>query len=159
MTIEKTCPCGSKINYWQCCGHFIEQNHFPQTAEALMRSRYSAYSQAKMEYIQQTMLGEPLQQFELREAKHFAEQSDWQGLTILATRLGQECDEIGQVEFIARYQLMGKPEIMHELSEFRKIEGRWYYTAGKPGTIKMGRNNACFCGSGKKYKKCCAALL
>jgi len=159
MNTEKTCPCGSKIHYWQCCGQFIEQKHFPPTAEALMRSRYSAYSQVKIEYIQQTMLGEALQQFNFAEAKRFAEQADWQGLTVLATHLGQESDAIGQVEFIARYQWEGKPAIIHELSEFRKLEGRWYYTTGKPGLIKRERNEPCFCDSGKKYKKCCMGLL
>jgi SEC-C motif-containing protein len=155
MHSQKNCPCGSKITYLQCCGAFIEQGALPKTAEALMRSRYSAYSQAKIKYIQQTMLGQALQDFNFADAKHFAEQADWQDLTVVATQLGQIGDTIGYVEFVARYKMVDKQAQIHELSEFHKIDNRWYYMAGKAGKIRPGRNEPCWCGSGKKYKKCC----
>lgn len=137
MNNEKNCPCGSKNDYWQCCGAFIERQQLPQTAEALMRSRYTAYSQAKINYIQQTMLGEALQGFDPLEAEQFAKKANWQGLTVIRSLQGQANDDMGYVEFIARYQLNGQPQVIHELSEFRYINGRWYYVTGKPLAVSV----------------------
>ena len=53
-------------------------------------------------------------------------------------------------------------DLHHEVSVFKKINNEWKYVAGEviPTTItrvgaKVGRNDPCPCGSGKKYKQCC----
>ena len=81
---------------------------------------------------------------------------------ILKTEKGQETDTEGTVEFIANYILEGKEQRHHELSEFRKDKDFWYFVDGKTiqSTVrrtepKIGRNDPCPCGSGKKFKKCC----
>ena len=71
-------------------------------------------------------------------------------------------DSEGQVEFIARYAMDGTEHVHREKSQFRRIDGRWYFSNGqKVGATtirnegpKIGRNDPCSCGSGKKYKKC-----
>ena len=82
------------------------------------------------------------------------------GLEIVAAKGGPD-DSEGQVEFIARFREKGVKKAHHELAEFKKEAGRWYFTDGKSApqrplvSAKVGRNDPCSCGSGKKYKKCC----
>ena len=45
MTAPQTCPCSSGQTYNDCCAPFHRHESLPQTAEQLMRSRYSAYVQ------------------------------------------------------------------------------------------------------------------
>jgi SEC-C motif-containing protein len=62
------------------------------------------------------------------------------------------------VEFKVHYQEAGAPLILHEKSRFIKEEGKWFYLNGTVMpriSVKIGRNEPCPCGSGKKYKKCC----
>jgi SEC-C motif-containing protein len=68
------------------------------------------------------------------------------------------------VEFVARYKFRGKAFAHHELASFRIHEGRWMYVDGimnprppQRTADKVGRNDPCPCGSGKKFKKCCGA--
>ena len=78
---------------------------------------------------------------------------------------GGKEDDRGVVEFIARYKQKGVEHRHHERSRFARGEdGRWMYLDGdtvKPPPVlrgeKVGRNQPCPCGSGKKYKKCCGA--
>jgi SEC-C motif-containing protein len=66
------------------------------------------------------------------------------------------------VEFIAKYAIDGNDFKHHERATFRRIDGDWFYMDGdmvKPKPVvrdkpKVGRNEPCPCGSGKKYKKC-----
>ena len=67
-------------------------------------------------------------------------------------------DGEGFVEFKAYSQHNGIEQVMHERSRFLKEEGLWYYVDGhfpEEAAQKVGRNDPCFCGSGKKFKKCC----
>jgi SEC-C motif domain protein len=144
------CPCGLQANYSDCCGRFIEEGEFPETAEQLMRSRYAAYSQANIDYIAQTMRGPALNDFNPEQAKAWAEQVEWLGLAVTDH---QEQGDHATVSFIARFFAGGQRQNMIEKSEFQKTEGRWYYVDGEQPS--PGRNDACPCGSGKKYKKCC----
>ncbi|WOG30411.1 YchJ family metal-binding protein [Endozoicomonas sp. 8E] len=49
----------------------------------------------------------------------------------------------------------GREEAHHERSDFIREQGRWYFIYPDIPTSLPGRNEACLCGSGKKYKKCC----
>ena len=159
-----TCPCGSGKTYADCCEPFISGQALPQTAEQLMRSRYSAYANVNMDYLHETLHPDHRQDHDREAARKWAEESDWLGLTIIATEQGQAGDDAGSVEFRASYREKGRNHVLHEISQFQKLEGRWYYVDGqhpKPATVrkdqKVGRNDPCPCGSGKKYKKCCGA--
>lgn len=150
------CPCGSKQKYEKCCGHFIEdEKNYPNTAEKLMRSRYVAYTQSKIDYIQKTMRGKPAEDFNVPNVQQWAKQCEWLPLNVMKT---WEEGEKHFVEFSTGYAFNGVKEHMHEISEFQRADdGRLYYLDGE--SIKLSRNDPCFCGSGKKLKKCCLQAL
>ncbi|MGA2654830.1 MAG: YchJ family protein [Gammaproteobacteria bacterium] len=147
------CPCQSQKSYAQCCEPFITGNARPQTPEQLMRSRYTAYTQANTDYIVATMQGKPLEGYDKEASKKWAQSVKWLGLEVIDAPKPQA--KKGFVEFIASYEENGEVKNIHERSEFARIGGgtRWYYVAGQ--TPKVERNALCPCGSGKKYKKCC----
>lgn len=160
---QSPCPCGTGQTYSKCCGAF-HAGAKPDTAEKLMRSRYAAYVVGKIPYIAETNDPETGGDFDAESAEAWSKQSQWLGLEIIATREGSFGDATGEVEFKARYKVDGKEEIHHEVSLFRfdSKKEKWYYRDGKtirePATRtepKVGRNDPCSCGSGKKYKKCC----
>ncbi|MFC7781053.1 YchJ family protein [Legionella taurinensis] len=155
------CPCGSLKDYKQCCGLYLEQSQRPPTPEALMRSRYTAYTQANMTYIKNTMKGEPLLGFHEHEVAQWAAKVDWLGLQVVNCTLDSDNPDRGYVEFLASLRDGGKLQAIHERSEFIRAEGQWFYTAAhKPLYAKpqhkraISRNAPCPCGSQKKYKNC-----
>jgi len=149
------CPCGNGI-FADCCGPLLAGRTAAATPETLMRSRYTAYARGDGDYLLRTWHPSTRpERFELQE------EIRWQGLDILAIAGGGTDDATGQVEFVARYQVHGRLGQLHEKSDFRREEGHWYYVDGselKPPpvtAVKIGRNDPCPCGSGKKYKRCC----
>jgi SEC-C motif-containing protein len=152
---SKPCPCGSQKSYDECCGPFISGKAYPETPEALMRSRYTAFTQANMPYLSSTMTIE----MDEEETRAFAESAEWIGLDVHEAR-----DNI--VEFSAHFVHEGQKQRVHERSVFIQKDGRWLYNGHEhrcsghethqPIRVeKIGRNEPCHCGSGKKYKKCC----
>jgi SEC-C motif-containing protein len=144
------CPCGSLKNSENCCSLFINGKALPHSPEELMRSRYTAYTQANIDYIANTMKGHASLNFNPAEAEAWAKHANWLGLKVLNS---QTLDAKGFVEFIAEYSMNNHTHTLHEISEFHLENGKWYYVDGS--TPKTGRNDPCSCGSGKKYKKCC----
>ena len=83
--------------------------------------------------------------------------------------LEEETPVILQIDFVRLFKQMVeyKAEPLYTLPEWNSIltpeEQKQYYTEQKKShTIirneaKVGRNDPCPCGSGKKYKKCCGA--
>jgi len=158
------CPCGSGLDYSACCEPFIKGESEPETAEKLMRSRYTAYATVNVDYLHASLHPDHQADHDLNAARKWAADSDWLGLEILSTTAGDEGDETGVVEFKASYREKGKVRQLHEISRFQKVNGRWTYVDGempRPKTVRIetrvGRNDPCPCGSGKKYKKCCGA--
>ena len=162
------CACGSAKNLNDCCGPYLAGEKMPATAEELMRSRYTAFTKADVEYIKKTLAPESRTDFDENGVREWATKSKWLGLEIVRTEKGGAADTTGVVEFIARYAVAGQTFDHHEIAEFRKeaSNNQWFFVDGKTvepaerGTIvreapKVGRNDACPCGSGKKYKKCC----
>jgi len=163
MKSQSPCPCGSGSPYSSCCGPYLSGTALPETAEKLMRSRYSAYTIHQIDYIEQTNDPRFRDSFDRDAALAWAQESEWMGLEIIATRAGTPGDATGEVEFKARFKREGKEETHHEVSLFTWFskDKRWYYTDGKDileplrAEPKAGRNAPCPCGSGKKFKKCC----
>lgn len=159
MTVE-LCPCGSEVSYADCCAPLIKGVLQADTPERLMRSRYSAYAKAEMDYLYATTHPAHRQGYDHDGTRQWAENSTWLGLEIVESKGGAD-DSSGQVEFIARFSDGETEQAHHELGKFKKHEGRWYFTDGrmvgaKPLiSNKIGRNEPCPCGSGAKYKKCC----
>jgi len=159
------CPCQSGKDYAECCGPIIQGEQPAATAEALMRSRYSAFAKAEPEYLETSLHPDFRSDYDPDATRKWAEQSEWTGLEIVNTEGGTDQDETGIVEFIAAYRQNGRNCSHHERAAFQRQDGIWYYTDGDivpPATVrktgpKVGRNDPCPCGSGKKYKKCCLA--
>ncbi|MET0094083.1 MAG: YchJ family protein [Sedimenticola sp.] len=157
------CPCGSGKVFDSCCGPVLSGEVPAATAEALMRSRYSAFVTGSVDFLTESLHPAHRHDHDAAATRRWAEQSDWLGLEIVSTEAGGEKDEEGKVEFIATFKEKGMVRRHHEMSSFKKDQGRWYYVDGKlvmPETQvhegpKVGRNDPCPCGSGKKYKKCC----
>ena len=157
------CPCGSKSLLEECCGAIIAGAPAP-TAEALMRSRYTAFTLNNFDHIENTHAPEIRKEFNRSAAESVAKNSKWLGLEIREVIAGGVADETGTVEFVTHFLRDGNNFNHHELASFRKEKGNWVYVDGKmnprskPVRVeKVGRNEPCPCGSGKKYKKCCGA--
>ena len=157
------CPCGSGREFETCCGPIIGGEAAP-TAEALMRSRYTAYVKGAVEHIDNSHAPEARDDFNKSEAEEMARSVKWLGLEIRQTTGGGPDDQEGTVEFVASFRQGNERQAHHELATFRKHEGRWAYVDGLPNpkappmrTEKVGRNEPCPCGSDRKFKKCCGA--
>ncbi len=101
-----------------------------------MRSRYTAYVLSESGYLLETW--DP----QTRPAElDFDAAQRWLGLRILRTAAGLETDENGEVEFVARYKVAGRATRLHEISRFRKKDGRWLYVDGIRGNTDSGRRN------------------
>ena len=158
------CPCGSEVDYEACCGPLIAGERSAETAEALLRSRYTAYAQQEVDYLVDTVHPEKREADSRKSVEKWAKNTQWRRLQVLETAGGGPEDTEGTVEFVADYLEKGKNRKHHEIAEFKKEDGRWYFfDAGAPKIEqfvrqgpKVGRNDPCPCGSGKKYKKCCA---
>ena len=96
------------------------------TAEALMRSRYTAYVVEDANYLKETW--HPEYRPDTVEA---GRGQKWLGLKIRRTEAGGVTDDTGLVEFVARFKIDGKGYRLHESSQFVKANGRWYYTTGE----------------------------
>lgn len=121
------CPCGSAADYSDCCAIYHHQpRQTAPTAEALMRSRYSAYVNGLTDYLLQTWHPTTRPMSLVLEPK-----INWLGLSIKHVLAGQAGDSHGSVEFIARSKLNGKASRLHELSQFTFENGRWYYVSGE----------------------------
>lgn len=149
------CPCGRPENYQNCCALYIEQNTNAPNPETLMRSRYTAYYFKHMGYIQKTMRGKPLLNFDPQMPP--PKSLRWIKLLIINSSISSQNSHQGFVEFIAFYLENNQLKSLHERSEFQQIEGLWFYVDGeiKATTPKaLSRNIACPCGSLKKFKNC-----
>lgn len=160
--MSNKCPCGSGIEATQCCTQYISGKKSAPTAEALMRSRYSAYVLKELDYLQKTLSPEALDNNDPDSVREWAEKAEWLGLEIHDIQAGQSGDATGIVEFSAKYAVDGETLIHRERSNFRNQDGTWLYVDGRIVSgppvrkeRKIGRNEPCPCGSGKKYKKCC----
>ena len=125
------CPCGglpTGASYARCCEPALTNERRPATAEALMRSRYTAFALGREDHLFRTW--HPSTRPAVVSADPGAE---WLGLTVHATEAGGESDESGVVEFTARYLAAGRGENLHEVSLFRKRAGRWMYVAAMTG--------------------------
>lgn len=157
------CPCGSGKSYAACCGRYLDGGAWPETAEALMRSRYTAYAAGRYDWLVATT--HPDTRAEVNAAT-LAEQCRgvrWLRLDVETCVAAPEPEAADIVEFHALYELDGAVRQIGERSAFLRKEGRLYYVDGAPlrpaayrrDAPKVGRNDPCPCGSGKKYKKCC----
>jgi SEC-C motif-containing protein len=164
------CPCHSGKSYQDCCEPYLTQAQTAPTPEALMRSRYTAHVLVNVDHLKRTCRGTAAAKFKRADSFRFAKESEWLGLDIVRAYMLSPTK--GVVEFVAHYNdAKGRHDHVQEASEFLLEEGQWYYVGGKSfehhahhhpvaepirhSAPKIGRNDPCSCGSGKKFKKCC----
>lgn len=156
-----TCPCGSGNDYIDCCEPVISGKELAETAEQLMRARYSAHVKVDVDFLYNSTHPDYRENYDHKGTKAWAENSEWHGLEILGTTAGGQEDEEGEVEFVARFRDKEAIRSHHERGKFRRKSEKWLFTEGDMvksppiSVTKIGRNDPCPCGSGKKYKKCC----
>lgn len=156
-----TIPCDDPKALEAYCLPFIRGDKQPATAAELMASRYVAYTLAEVDYILDTHNPAAKDDTDRDATLKWATEASWQGLEIVSTEGGEPGDRDGTVEFIARYRMNDEEVAHHERAFFKRIDGRWYFIDAKQVLKpvrregpKLGRNDPCHCGSGKKLKKC-----
>ena len=162
---QDSCPCGSGAVYGECCGPILEGRTKARTAEALMRARYSAYATGHIPFLKESGTKRVQDEFDEKVSSAWSKAATWHGLTIIRTEKGTEDDTEGIVEFRAKYTANNEYCNHRERASFVKEADGWKFDDGvltgeepeRRETPKVGRNDPCPCGSGKKYKKCCGA--
>ena len=127
MKAKKECPCGSNLPQENCCQKIHTNIHLAKTAEALMRSRYTAYTLADGDYLMQSHFSKTRPIQEKKEIVRWSKSVKWLRLEILNQTRGQENDAIGTVEFKTYFLDKGELDVIHENSQFVKENGHWVY--------------------------------
>ncbi|OCH77252.1 hypothetical protein A6E14_07970 [Vibrio genomosp. F10] len=159
--IMPLCPCGSSLTYAACCEPIHLDHSAAHYPEQLMRARYSAHVLKLVDFVVDTYHPSCLAS-ESKEAITESIHCDWCKLDVTSTQYGKHSDE-GYVSFKAYFNDDTQQYCMQEKSRFIRLNNLWYYIDGvveedpcqKQSAPKIGRNDPCLCGSGKKYKKCC----
>jgi len=140
--------------YADCCQPIHNDHRNAHIPEQLMRARYSAHVVGLVDFVVNTYHPSCNAEND-REAIADSINSDWQRLEVIKSEIGSNENE-GFVHFKAYLQDQGKEFCLEERSRFVRENGLWFYIDGEfPQPVKVGRNDPCPCGSGKKYKKCC----
>ena len=121
------CPCKSRLPYGECCAPYHYGKALPQTAEQLMRSRYSAYFFGRIDYLVDTTHPDKKTPQTRADIVSLADEARWKFLTVLSSSKGQAGDRTGKVEFVAQYYRDGVLLEHHEKSRFRRSRGLWKY--------------------------------
>lgn len=151
--ISPLCPCDSQSLFETCCQPILADHRRAETAEALMRSRYTAFVLKHEQHI--------LASWHPRSRPKALNFDDhpvvWLGLLIHECREGSPDDDAGTVLFTTSYLENGQLCKLREKSRFLKEDGLWFYLRGECEIKKekVERNLPCPCGSGRKFKKCC----
>ncbi len=166
MSERKQCWCGSRKAFSSCCELYLTGAELAPTAEALMRSRYSAFCTRSVDYLIATHHPSVQDANERASLSRNVNSTRWINLLIVKTQKGQRKDKTGQVEFVAAYQPQPLQPIavtvqpsdasqLHENSRFVREKGRWFYVDGDMLPLyQPKRSQSCWCGSGKQYKHC-----
>jgi SEC-C motif-containing protein len=120
------CPCCSGKTYADCCQDYHQYKKFPETAAALMRSRYAAYVLPNGAYLMKTTHPSKQYQHDAVDMEAWGRENTWLKLEIVAAPAANI------VEFKAFYiDNTGQEQLHHEISTFKKHNLRWYYYSSK----------------------------
>lgn len=158
--INLSCPCGAEL-YSECCQPLHLGQKKAETAEQLMRSRYSAFAKHEIDYIVKTTALGQQHALDVQAIADWSKANQWLKLEVIQAQEKLDKNH-AQVEFKAHYadakNADQSVQTHHEVSHFVKHENTWYFldpTTDQQITMKQ----ACICGSGKKFKQCCAQYL
>jgi SEC-C motif-containing protein len=159
---QNPCFCGSGRAFAACCGPILDDDAAARTPEELMRARYSAHCLRKYSFLVVSSHPDHRGEVSEEEISRWASHVTWTGLEVHGATPGASEDE-GLVSFTAHFTLKDTPQELREDARFVREDGRWYYLDGqvygqnpyRREAPRIGRNEPCPCGSGKKFKKCC----
>jgi len=159
---DQPCPCGTGKTFGQCCEPILKQQRPAATAEELMRSRFTAHVAHDDAHLHRSYVKTAREPFVPDEDT--GDRRNWTRLVIHSHDASTK-PYMAYVDFTAYYREGETEQALHEKAEFQKVEGKWLYTRPirqgpapiKSTQAKVGRNDPCPCGSGKKYKQCCLA--
>ena len=124
-----SCYCGNPSTYENCCEPIISGNRQAETAEQLMRARFSAYATAEIDFLHDSLHPDGRAEFDFDATKQWAENSQWLSLNILDSKAGTASDKVGTVDFIATYVDADSKEVRHaERSHFKRVSDQWYFS-------------------------------
>ena len=129
---DARCPCGSGDVLGACCGPVLHGQRRAPTAEALMRSRYTAFAVRDLEHLLRSWHPSTAPARE-ELAASLAEEVRWLRLEILGTEAGGPFDDVGVVEFSAISKGPDGRSVQHERSRFVREDGTWLYLDGELG--------------------------
>jgi len=121
------CYCGNNKTYTACCEVFHLNNGKTETAQQLMRSRYSAFVLANGDYLMATHHSSTRPTSEKKAIVKWAKSVEWIKLEVQETTKGLEKDEEGTVTFNAYFYENSKVDVIHEKSAFVKENNNWKY--------------------------------
>jgi len=161
---NETCPCGSGASFAACCEPIINGTREAETAEELLRARYSSFVTHTIDFIVDSTHTRARKDIDLSFIREWSETSTWRGLEIIDTK--HVNDNKTFISFEAKFTQGGEDHRHRERSLFEREDGQWRFVTGdelKNPTVRYetpppGRNDPCPCGSGKKYKKCHGSL-
>ncbi|CAA0089215.1 Uncharacterised protein [Zhongshania aliphaticivorans] len=148
------CYCGRDEYYDRCCAPYIIGDKNAPNPEALMRSRYTAFCTQNADYLLETLYKNAREKESRRALVASFADTQWCSLKVIRShyRNGQKHAE---VEFAAFYLANNTVGQLHERSRFVFEDEKWFYTDGDIlPPISLPRNEQCWCGSGRKLKKC-----
>lgn len=157
---NETCPCGSGASFADCCEPIIKGTRESETAEQLIRARYSAFVTHAIDFIVASTHSRTRKEIDLTFIREWSETSTWHGLEIIEVK--QVNENKAFVSFEAQFTQHGEDQHHREKSLFERENGQWRFVTGeelKNPTVRYetpppGRNDPCPCGSGRKFKKC-----
>lgn len=154
--MSEACPCGLG-EYQQCCQPLHLGQAVAETAQQLMRSRYSAFAKQQIDYIQKTTALGQQDALDLAAIAQWSQENQWLKLEIV--QVDEKLDkQHALVEFKAHYHDAKQAQLHQEVSYFVKHQAQWYFL--DPTTEQqISMKQACICGSDKKFKHCCAQFL
>ncbi|WP_405096371.1 YchJ family protein [Micromonospora sp. NBC_01412] len=121
------CPCGNSLPYPECCGPLHRGETDAATAEALMRSRFSAFAVGDTAYLLRSWHSSTRP-----ERLRLDPGQRWTRLEILGAEHGGLFDSAGTVAFRAHYREGGQPGTLTEHSRFTREDGHWVYVDALP---------------------------
>ena len=116
------CPCGLPATYAACCGAIHRGERRAVTAEALMRSRYSAFAVGDIAHLRASWHPDTVP----RRIRDDPDRT-WTGLDVVATTGGGLLDQEGTVTFDAHHRDADGDHTLHEVSRFVRLDGAWVY--------------------------------
>ena len=147
------CPCFSGKRYTECCELIHKGKTKALDVEQVVRARYTAFCYGEIDYLIDTLHPRKRRLGDSFSLSKRIKKTRWIGLKIIGSE--REDDIVSYVDFVAFRIEQGMIAQQHERSRFSFINDKWFYFDGEElPPIKLERNEPCFCGSGKKFKKC-----